>query len=291
MPKFRNMGGEGGRDSTQPFYLKGKKKYYNHKSQNYKLEKKDLENYFTGNEIECLECGNWYKSLTKHIGYCHRMTKDEYCIKHGIPLGKALNSRASSDQMRHSAKSRLDYDEMTQKRKTNLEIGHKLKKEPYIKREHHCPECLKSYNKLSNPVGAKVVICSECRRKKNIQATLKYQNKNNKKEKHKCNFCKKNFETKNRSLWKKAKNNLPVYCSLSCASKFTNMSRKKTFYFKNCPQCKKSFKRSNNKSTYCSLECYRASGKALEYAKKNGLLGGQKRVISAKRDKDGNFTS
>lgn len=51
----------------------------------------EIDEYFSGNLIQCLECGHMYRALGYHLK-SHGMNADEYKEKYGIPWGYGLIS-------------------------------------------------------------------------------------------------------------------------------------------------------------------------------------------------------
>lgn len=52
----------------------------------------EIENYFSGDKIECLVCGKWFKELGWHLKKKHNMQCDEYREKYGLPWTRGLVS-------------------------------------------------------------------------------------------------------------------------------------------------------------------------------------------------------
>lgn len=84
-----------------------------------------------------------------------------------------------------------------------------------------------------------------------------------------CNFCKKSFLRKERSIGKKCRH---VFCSSLCYHNFT-----KTLSNKICEHCDKSFypggkgKRTDPNTRFCSVECYKANKKKIGIIKRQCL--------------------
>jgi len=53
---------------------------------------RDVERYFTGDKIQCLLCGRWFKSVGRHMTGIHNTTPDEYKLQFGLPLDRGLTS-------------------------------------------------------------------------------------------------------------------------------------------------------------------------------------------------------
>jgi predicted transcriptional regulator len=60
----------------------------------------EVDNYLSGNKIQCLLCGKDYRSLTAQHIELHGLSHDEYRVKFGIPYGRSLTSAATRDRCR-----------------------------------------------------------------------------------------------------------------------------------------------------------------------------------------------
>lgn len=60
-----------------------------------------------GIQVMCHECGQWKKTLGKHLPAVHEMTAREYKIRHGLPLTKALMGDRLKEGFSASAKEHL----------------------------------------------------------------------------------------------------------------------------------------------------------------------------------------
>lgn len=69
----------------------------------------ELEAYVGGPQIQCLECGRWYRALATHLPRTHGMSHNDYREKWGIPRRYALAGTATreclSEQMRDQIRS------------------------------------------------------------------------------------------------------------------------------------------------------------------------------------------
>lgn len=71
----------------------------------------ELEAYFAGPLIQCLECGRCFKSLHVHV-LVHGITEEDYKAKHGIPWRKALDCPQTSERRAEKSQARWDSGEM-----------------------------------------------------------------------------------------------------------------------------------------------------------------------------------
>ena len=50
----------------------------------------DVDEYLSGDSVECLVCGRLFRNLTKHLQMLHSVDPREYRIQYGIPLSWSL---------------------------------------------------------------------------------------------------------------------------------------------------------------------------------------------------------
>lgn len=77
----------------------------------------ELDAYVGGQNIQCLECGRWFRGLATHLPRSHGMTHEDYREKWGIPKRYALSGTATREilslQMRDIiAAGRITYDNL-----------------------------------------------------------------------------------------------------------------------------------------------------------------------------------
>jgi predicted transcriptional regulator len=60
----------------------------------------EVDNYLSGNKIQCLLCGKNYRALTAQHIELHGLSHDEYRVKFGIPYGRSLTSAPTRDKCR-----------------------------------------------------------------------------------------------------------------------------------------------------------------------------------------------
>ncbi len=60
---------------------------------------KQIEQYLSGDKIQCLECGKWFKSLNSHINRLHSLTANEYRDKWGLPRQTALAGQSTREKL------------------------------------------------------------------------------------------------------------------------------------------------------------------------------------------------
>jgi len=58
-----------------------------------KFQTKEVYKYFSGDRIQCLLCGKWFKRLPTHLIAIHSMTSDEYKEMYGLPWKHGLCGR------------------------------------------------------------------------------------------------------------------------------------------------------------------------------------------------------
>ncbi|MBZ5486925.1 MucR family transcriptional regulator [Halomonas aquamarina] len=59
----------------------------------------ELDSYIGGPQIQCLECGRWFKSLATHLSRIHGMSHSDYRQKWGIPKRYALAGTATREML------------------------------------------------------------------------------------------------------------------------------------------------------------------------------------------------
>jgi len=47
--------------------------------------KEEIYDYFSGDKIQCLLCGEWFQRLPFHLKAIHAITSDEYKEMYGLP--------------------------------------------------------------------------------------------------------------------------------------------------------------------------------------------------------------
>lgn len=66
-------------------------------------------------QIQCLECGKWYRALPRHIRSTHGMSDDDYRIRHGIPKGTPLVCKEWSERASQVGKTHPQVQEQVRK--------------------------------------------------------------------------------------------------------------------------------------------------------------------------------
>ncbi len=280
--KYINFGGHGGRDSGQMRYIDTQKyfrrRYFN-KAGSIKLTNEELDDYLGQDKLECLECGQDFKGLTKHIINSH-MTKADYCEKFGIPPNTTLLSKSTIQKISENS-AEVAAEQLAQEAVIN------------------CPTCGKKYigTKKKQICGLHYggTLCEECRKEVNRLHSIESQEKYKYKAKYTCSYCGKSFETENDNLHRKHKRGKPVYCSFNCSSLYgaslrpgyknpARISEKDDYIKRTCPGCNKEFYPKKGNVKYCSKACYHASPWGMEQALKNGMMGGRKRAQSPRNE-------
>lgn len=60
--------------------------------------KEEIEEYFSHDKIQCLECGKWYRALNTHLRLSHEITVDDYRDKYGLPYQRGLLGKLSLEK-------------------------------------------------------------------------------------------------------------------------------------------------------------------------------------------------
>ena len=68
--------------------------------------KEEVYDYFSGDRIQCLLCGKWFKRLPTHLKAIHEMTSDEYKEMYGLPWKRGLCSKDHSLKLSENLKKR-----------------------------------------------------------------------------------------------------------------------------------------------------------------------------------------
>jgi hypothetical protein len=69
--------------------------------------KEEIEDYFSGNTVQCLLCGKRYKELTTHLRRIHNTSADGYKRRYGLPWSQGLGSRATKERRRKVAYEKM----------------------------------------------------------------------------------------------------------------------------------------------------------------------------------------
>jgi len=68
------------------------------------LNKEDIKKYYSGDRIQCLVCGKWFKSLGVHLNKTHNMSIDDYKKMFGLPWSIGLCSSETAKKFQRNAK-------------------------------------------------------------------------------------------------------------------------------------------------------------------------------------------
>jgi hypothetical protein len=63
----------------------------------------ELNAYFAGDKLVCLECGRSLKMLCAHLTRVHGITSDMYRERHGIPWTRGLTGNGTKEKKRDAA--------------------------------------------------------------------------------------------------------------------------------------------------------------------------------------------
>lgn len=63
----------------------------------------EIDEYVSGDEIECLLCGRAFKNLGIHLKRIHQMYADDYRFRYNIPAHYGLVGKSTSDRMRDNS--------------------------------------------------------------------------------------------------------------------------------------------------------------------------------------------
>jgi hypothetical protein len=165
----------------------------------------EVDEYLSGDTIQCLECGVEKKVLGKHLP-CHSLNVDSYKLKYGIPKGRALmteecikirrqvanqiNASLSHDdmlnkmeKMRLAPKKKYDYSSAPEfikqkavaRGKANAGKTHKI-----ALTQADCPKCGSLCHVAVNVAKTGRFLCERCREKHYYEAQKRYKTNNHK---------------------------------------------------------------------------------------------------------------
>lgn len=223
-----------------------------------------LEQYLSGDTLQCLECGSHYKNLSLHLFHSHLLSREDYCLRYGLPLSTTLVGQEIREKLAENALDRFnnlapDNKEEVRKKLRTLNHGKKLKK----LRTVLCPQCLKQCSSIS---GKSEALCEDCLDSNRKAAIAKHEKNLGVGNHHaNCPECLKSFTMSVTQFYNLSKGRT-IFCSKDCSAKYYGRERtKKGFVERECQNCKKSYlqKKSRN-SLFCSQECYFQVAKDLE---------------------------
>ena len=96
----------------------------------------EIYNYFSGDRVQCLLCGKWFKRLPTHLKMIHEIESDEYRERYGLPwkhglCGKELSLKLSKTMKRRRESGfRPDIDAARKKSKQ----ARKRQDQPFFKK-------------------------------------------------------------------------------------------------------------------------------------------------------------
>ena len=65
--------------------------------------KEEIEEYFSGDRIQCLICDKWYKTLSHHLDKIHNMSVDDYKLQFGLPWSRGLICKTTLEKYQNKA--------------------------------------------------------------------------------------------------------------------------------------------------------------------------------------------
>lgn len=301
MPKGRNVGGSGLPSSTQMYDVVNRRKqsakYHGTGKFGTKLTPEELELYFDGKEIQCLECGGMYKSISGHLVHAHAISKEEYKEKYGIPKNKTLicsNTRELYVKNGNTIQANAS-DDALEKMAENRAKGHRVMEEMRVEAEiYTCSICECEFERSvfagRNPLFKSR--CDSCTNKKGVEATKKSAAVIV--GKHRCKNCNNDFDiTRDRQQKLDRGVTKETFCSRGCAMKFVGNARVgtgkgRTMLDFKCNQCGCDFKNHRKGSKFCSHKCSFLSRLENGDMHRIGKKGGIARAAGL-RDKQGKF--
>jgi len=262
------FGGSGAKESSTKHYQKAlkqasptfKKKDFNHYVGK-RMSESELETYLMGDTIQCLECGLHYNHLTLHLHHSHLMTREDYCLRYGIPPSTTLvgqSIRKTISNCRKEEFSNLDEEkrEVIRKRLRTANSGKSLLK----RRNACCPKCNKRFLTKSAKID---VLCKNCSKENSVLALRKHALKiESCADFVTCPCCSKDFRPQNAAKIFRLNQGYKLYCSRKCyltslPKRVSDSSKKSPLIEKICPSCNSTFKKKERlKAIFCSRKCY-----------------------------------
>lgn len=127
---------------------------------------KEIEDYFSGDKIECLLCGRSFKRLARHLPNIHSVTEDDFRVMYGLPWRRGLTSEAS--HARYGAVAKKRAEDKREELLVNLAAGRaKMRASPPerkpdqpFRREHHIRNILSmtKLDRLWNETDAEKIL-------------------------------------------------------------------------------------------------------------------------------------
>lgn len=108
--------GNGRSDRTQRRFIARRRKKPGYPWDGKFTTNEELEAYFSGDRIICLQCGRYFRKIGgAHLERLHNMTPDDYRAKYSIPWRKGLVSDESAGAYSAAVKTRLQDEEKLQR--------------------------------------------------------------------------------------------------------------------------------------------------------------------------------
>ncbi|MGO3056963.1 MAG: MucR family transcriptional regulator [Halomonas sp.] len=135
---------------------------------------KELDAYTGGPQIQCLECGQWFKSLATHLPRTHGISHNDYRQKWGIPKRFALAGTATreklSEQMHSYIESgRLTYDHLDTAVDAARTAGRRAKTPIDKKRQSEMVASIRPGDHSKLPPGAKLADGRDAEKRREYQ--------------------------------------------------------------------------------------------------------------------------
>ena len=61
--------------------------------------KAEIDEYFSGDKVQCLLCSEWYKTLHTHLVRIHEIAVDDYRERYGLPWKRGLCVASTSEKL------------------------------------------------------------------------------------------------------------------------------------------------------------------------------------------------
>lgn len=127
----------------------------------------EINEYFSGDEITCLLCGNGYTTLPAHLGSIHGISADAYKEMFGLPLSRGLVSDSHHEKISNSSKDRCIGRDIESMREMRNKIKHDLIRPINKVIKKHCNDRLSdgvknTKNHVTKRINLIDANCSNC---------------------------------------------------------------------------------------------------------------------------------
>ena len=251
--KYQNMGGSGARHSlTRPYTSWEHKDWAKRNYSEHKLTAEELQQYLSGDKIQCLECGRWYRNVNSHLASSNCISKSDYYKKFGIPINTPLAAEDLRASVGKRTKEAWDNGDIYN---YNFQAARE-RKGNYLKElvDSQCRRCDKSIKVARMVHNCGNGYCEPCKVVNKKEASKRnYQREMKKFQKAICTYCKKEYDKPIKQINANLLNGQRSYCSTKCRGLDKRVAEYK---IKACLTCGTEFETALTTKKYCSKPCY-----------------------------------